>query len=457
MGVVETIKKKSIKHKCVHGKQASTRCAECLGHPVQWKIVKKCPHNLIKSRCEECVGHPITKRKQSSRCPHDKHSRTRCAECLGHPVQWKTAKMCQHNSMRKKCEICTGHPILKQKQKPARLCEHGCARKLCRICSPQKYCLHKRLKYTCVVCSGANLCSHLKIKSTCYECKKLGGKITKRIYKNCVHNIPRNTCKICGWMRICPHQKRRSLCLECGGSSFCDCDGGKMKNVCPKHGGSELCVNCIHWPDPQHKNSHYGNYCARCFNYKWPDDPKSKQCRGKIKENLCKKFLQDNQIPFVNDRAVLDRDTSCDKSASRPDFQVQHTHQELVSIHIEVDENQHKSYEGTCELVRLNNIAVSHQYRRPLVVLRYNPDPFNVGAQRITYKELQREDKEQILLQQLKKVIEGAAYPENFPALLRVIKIGYDCECINTTVCGCVHSKDYKDQESIRIEYNLMK
>ena len=229
-----------------------------------------------------------------------------------------------------------------------------------------------------------------------------------------------------------------------------------MKNVCPKHGGSALCVNCIQWPDPQIKIKVYGNYCARCFTNKWPDDPKSQQQRRKIKENRIKAFLEDNQIPFVNDKAVLDRDTSCDKSASRPDFQLQHAHQELVSIHIEVDENQHSSYENTCELVRLNDIAISYQFRRPLVFLRYNPDPFNVGGQRITCKDLPRKEKEAILLRELKHVMKAAAHPETFPALLRVITIGYDCDCGTATECGFVHSTDYPDQESIRQAYNLM-
>ena len=202
----------------------------------------------------------------------------------------------------------------------------------------------------------------------------------------------------------------------------------------------------------------YGDYCARCFNNNWPDDPKSKQSRQKVKENRVKTFLQDNQIPFVQDRTVLDRDSSCEKSASRPDFQVQHTHQELVNIYVEIDENQHqaRSYTDTCELLRLNNIITSHQFRRPLVVLRYNPDAFTVGDEQITCKQLPRKNKEAILLRELKHVMRAAEFPENFPALLKVIKIGYDCECVSTTECGFVHSTNYPEQESIRQTYSQL-
>ena len=184
--------------------------------------------------------------------------------------------------------------------------------------------------------------------------------------------------------------------------------------------------------------------------------PLSSTRERKAKEMKIKDTLDKNDINYVNDETVIDRDSSCEKTLSRPDFQVQHTHQELVNIHLEVDENQHKSYDSTCELVRLNNIAISHQYRRPIVVLRYNPDPFTVGSRRITCKQLSRDNKEKILMQQLNNVMEAAAFPETFPLLLRVIKIGYNCTCQDTTECGFVHLTDYQDQESICREYDRM-
>jgi len=187
--------------------------------------------------------------------------------------------------------------------------------------------------------------------------------------------------------------------------------------------------------------------------------PLHKTGEKRTKEMQVKDTLDKNDIKYVNDITVIDRDSSCEKSANRPDFQVQHTHQELVTIYVEVDEDQHKkkSYDNTCELVRLNDIAISHQYRRPIVVLRYNPDPFIVGSHHITCKQLSRDDKEKILMLQLKNVMEAAAFPETFPPLLRVIKICYNCNCQTTTECGFVHVTDYQDQEAIRREYNLMR
>jgi len=77
------------------------------------------------------------------------------------------------------------------------------------------------------------------------------------------------------------------------------------------------------------------------------------------------------------------------------------------------------------------------------VVVRYNPDTFTVGNKRITCKELPRKDKEGIFLSELKKVMLQAAHPESFPPFLRVIKIGFDCNCVSTTECGFIQTTDY--------------
>ena len=91
-----------------------------------------------------------------------------------------------------------------------------------------------------------------------------------------------------------------------------------------------------------------------------------------------------------------------------------------------------------------------------MVFLRYNPDAFTVGDKRITCKQLPRKNKEDILLRELSYVTRAAEFPENFPGLHEVIKIGYDCECASTTECVFVYSTNYPDKESIRQEYSQM-
>ena len=89
-----------------------------------------------------------------------------------------------------------------------------------------------------------------------------------------------------------------------------------------------------------------------------------------------------------------------------------------------------------------------------MVVLRYNPDPFNVADDRITCKELSRNEKEKLLLQELNDVKEKAVDPDNFKDILTVIYIGFDCKC--TTPCGYVHTERYKDQKAISEAHGKM-
>ena len=174
----------------------------------------------------------------------------------------------------------------------------------------------------------------------------------------------------------------------------------------------------------------------------------------KKKETKIKNTLDINHIDYVHDKREVNRDNTCESSANRPDFQVKHEHGELVTIYIEVDENQHHNLESTCELSRLNNLLTSFEFQRHLVVLRYNPDPFNVADNRITCKELSQNEKEKLLLQELNDVKKKAVDPENFKDILTVIYIGFDCKC--TTPCGYVHTERYKDQKAISEAHGKM-
>jgi len=174
----------------------------------------------------------------------------------------------------------------------------------------------------------------------------------------------------------------------------------------------------------------------------------------KKKETKIKEMLDSNDIGHLNDRREENRDGTCESSSNRPDFQVRHEHAELVTIYIEVDEHQHRSIKSTCELSRLNNLLACFEYQRHLVVLRYNPDPFNMGGKRMTCRELPLLEREKLLLRELNRVKEQAADPGNFKDILTVIYIAFDCDC--TTPCGYVHTDRYEDQAAISKMYMSM-
>jgi len=162
--------------------------------------------------------------------------------------------------------------------------------------------------------------------------------------------------------------------------------------------------------------------------------------------------LDTSDISQVNDKTAENRDSTCERAEFRPDFQVKHANEELITIYIEVDENQHKRTTTACELSRLNDLLTSFQLQRHLVVLRYNPDPFNMGEKRVTCRELPRKEREDILMRELNQVIAQAADPANFKDILTVIYIAFDCDC--TTPCGYVHIDRFADQNAIREAYD---
>jgi len=172
----------------------------------------------------------------------------------------------------------------------------------------------------------------------------------------------------------------------------------------------------------------------------------------KKKEMRILDVLDTSDISQVNDKTAENRDSTCERAEFRPDFQVKHANEELITIYIEVDENQHKRTTTACELSRLNDLLTSFQLQRHLVVLRYNPDPFNMGEKRVTCRELPRKEREDILMRELNQVIAQAADPANFKDILTVIYIAFDCDC--TTPCGYVHIDRFADQNAIREAYD---
>lgn len=111
----------------------------------------------------------------------------------------------------------------------------------------------------------------------------------------------------------------------------------------------------------------YHNFCIRCFAHLYPDEPITR--RQKTKESAVIHFIKDGwpDRPWVFDRRV---DNGC--SRYRPDIFLDLLTHTLI---IEVDENQHDSYDCECENKRL--MALFQDLgSRPLVLIRFNPDEY---------------------------------------------------------------------------------
>jgi len=106
------------------------------------------------------------------------------------------------------------------------------------------------------------------------------------------------------------------------------------------------------------------DYCARCTSYMFPDQPSYFKTREmKLKEYLTQQY-PDKTITH-------DKHVECHRY--RPDFVFDMGSHIIV---IEIDENQHRSYDTSCDNKRLMSIFQGLG-SRPMVMVRFNPDRYD--------------------------------------------------------------------------------
>lgn len=115
------------------------------------------------------------------------------------------------------------------------------------------------------------------------------------------------------------------------------------------------------------KNPRYKGYCMNCFFEKYPDEDKF--TNYKIKENTIVNYIKE-QLPEYD--FIVDKYIPYSKYKRRPDILVDFgTH---VSI-MEIDENNHSSYDDNDENERMKEIVFDLGLR-PTVFIRFNPDGY---------------------------------------------------------------------------------
>jgi len=277
------------------------------------------------------------------RCDHDK-IKSRCKECCG-------SEICEHNRIKSQCKECHG----------SRICEHNQYKSICKECRGGSICKHNRIKSQCKECRGGSICKHNRIKSQCKEC---GGSSI------CEHNKRKSKCKECKGSQICEHNKRKEYCRECHGNQICE--HNKNKCYCKPCGGSKLCKSP--WCETK-KSPKYEGYCLSCFVNLFPDRPNSKNYKTKEKATADYVLERFSQFTWITDKQIQH---GC--SRKRPDLLLDLGYQVIV---IEIDENQHGSYDCSCENKRLMLLSqdVNH---RPMVFIRFNPDDYLFNNEKVT-------------------------------------------------------------------------
>lgn len=122
-------------------------------------------------------------------------------------------------------------------------------------------------------------------------------------------------------------------------------------------------------------NPNYEDYCLRCFMYTYPHKRMSKNY--KTKEQTVVDYIK-NQFPtltIITDQVIKD---GCSKR--RPDVLIDLGYQIII---VEIDENQHKNYDCSCNNKRIMEISQDNNHR-PVIFIRFNPDSYKVGKNKMT-------------------------------------------------------------------------
>lgn len=124
---------------------------------------------------------------------------------------------------------------------------------------------------------------------------------------------------------------------------------------------------CIIYMCGRRKIEKYDNHCMTCYINLYPEKPISRNFKtkeGNVIQYILGKYLN---FSWISDKKIKD---GC--SLKRPDLLLDLGYQ---VINIEIDENQHKSYEEICENKRLMTISKDIHHRN-LILIRFNPDGY---------------------------------------------------------------------------------
>lgn len=125
-------------------------------------------------------------------------------------------------------------------------------------------------------------------------------------------------------------------------------------------------------------NKYYEGFCARCYGYLFPDTEKASQVRKKSKELAVVHYVNKHFEGFYHDKPLcVAYGSSFCPSKRRIDLY------KLINgtmLCIEIDENQHKSYNTECEDAR--KYEIYNDFESKYVIIRYNPDKYKDASGR---------------------------------------------------------------------------
>ncbi len=148
------------------------------------------------------------------------------------------------------------------------------------------------------------------------------------------------------------------------------CSKHKLEGMVDVKNKTCKCVWCLTYVGEK-----YDGYCIYCYIHLFPDKPVSRNY--KTKEHFVSEFVKTKfpSVNWINDKPIYD---GCSKK--RPDLLLDLGYQIII---IEVDEDQHRMYDCSCENKRMMELSkdVGH---RPIIFIRFNPDNYTHNETNIT-------------------------------------------------------------------------
>jgi hypothetical protein len=134
----------------------------------------------------------------------------------------------------------------------------------------------------------------------------------------------------------------------------------EMVNVREKTCKIPLCMTQV-------GNARYDGYCLNCYMHLFPDKPVARNY--KTKEKAVREFLAST---YADRTWSFDARMAGGISLRRPDAVLDLSSHAII---VEVDENQHITYDCTCENKRLMELS-SDLGHKPMTFIRFNPDSY---------------------------------------------------------------------------------
>jgi hypothetical protein len=406
-----------------------THCTDCKNDDMIYGVKEKCvnckikiptyntPDNTKPSHCADCKTDDMinVKHKKCIKCNtkiasfnyKNEHNALYCGDCKEDDMM---------NVLNRKCSKCKIKiPAFNYENEKMGLYCNDCKEESminvisprCIVCNKTRPCFGlkdtKELTH-CKKCKTTDMINLVSIK--CIKCKNLIASFNYKNIKKAKYcysckeedmvNVTANMCKACNIVRANFGLKGTTMATHC----YSCHDKNTMINlymkkciVCnktsPSYGiiGSNIRTHCsicreenmINIVSPRCKeymcdiiisNDKYDGYCLRCYIY---NNPNGKVCRNyKTKEKSVVDYICNNfsEYKITTDKVILG---GC--SNRRPDILIDlNTH----VIIIEIDEDQHITYDNECENKRLMEISqdLGHPH---IIFIRFNPDKYMIN------------------------------------------------------------------------------